>query len=188
MIAISALSTSLLGPVARMRPSKPRHKGRPTVMGYEHAVRHLRHIAGACELHLSWPGNPVVVGAYVFGELLEGPEKLGMIDVALTVALPPTQIQGNVMPPLLLDVMKRTRLHRLPVNWYYQPSAHSIVACPIYRPVRIWSPDGTLPHVIELIANRRFADLQPELSPTAELRLPNGAAPSWQPRDATLSS
>jgi hypothetical protein len=131
-------------------------------------VEHLRWVAAACEAHLGWRGDPIVVVAYVFGDLLDRPEQLDLIDVAFAVALPPDQVPWGVTPQAVRNFVKKTRLDRRPLRWHCRPAEWPITNYVIRRPVRIWSTDGPCPHVIELIANRRFADLHREPPPTVE--------------------
>lgn len=117
---------------------------------------------------MGWLGGPTVVAAYVFGELLDGPDQLDRIDVVLAAPLRPEEVQWSVMPPTVTRFLRRTHLSRLPVRWLCMPSAWPVANDYIRHPVRIWSTDGPCPHVIQLIAQRRFADLRPEAPPTAE--------------------
>jgi hypothetical protein len=135
-------------------------------MGYARAVEHLRQVAGACEAHLGWHGDPIIVGAYVFGPLLDGPQELDHIDVAFAVALPPEQVPWGVTPPAVARFLHATRLDRLPLRCYCRPSAWPVANHHIRQPVRIWSTDGVCPAVINLMAQRRFADLRPEPAPS----------------------
>jgi hypothetical protein len=142
------------------------HRGHET-MKYAHAVECLRRVAGACEAHLGWHDDPIIVGAYVFGELLTGPEELDHVDVALAVALPPEQVPWGAMPPAVARFLRKTHLDRLPMRWYCRPSTWPVGSPHIHQPVRIWSTDGVCPTVINLMAQRRFADLRPEPPPTS---------------------
>lgn len=132
---------------------------------YEQAVEHLRRVAGACEAHLGWRGEPVITAAYVFGELLDGPNQLDLIDVAFAVPLRPEHVPWGATPPAVMHFMQVTRLDRVPLRYYCLPAAWPVANRHIHQPVRIWSTDAVCPQVLNLLAQRRFADLRLEPPP-----------------------
>ena len=70
-----------------------------TVMRYSMAVDRLRTIADLPRLASLWEDDPLVVGAYVFGELLEGSQRPERLQLAFVVDLPPDEVTWCPQPP-----------------------------------------------------------------------------------------
>lgn len=61
-------------------------------MRYRRAVEKLRALAEACEAVKNWPGDPSLLEAYVFGDVLEGADPLESVEIALVLNLPPEEV------------------------------------------------------------------------------------------------
>ena len=70
-----------------------------TAMRYSVAVDRLRSVAETCtRLASLWEDDPLVVGAYVFGELLEGGQRPERLQLAFVVDLPPEEVTWYTQP------------------------------------------------------------------------------------------
>ena len=60
-------------------------------MRYDTAVRRLRTIAESCERPNRLMDAPILVAAYVFGDVLEAPAELPRVQVAFVIDCPPEE-------------------------------------------------------------------------------------------------
>ncbi|MGH8905430.1 MAG: DUF7711 family protein [Egibacteraceae bacterium] len=139
---------------------------------YSTAVGHLRRVAEACQRFfvVAWEAEPLCVGAYVFGELLEGPERLEHARVVFALDLPPDELPWRHEPLEMISFMEVARLDRIPLDWYCRPAAGPIANHLIRGPVRFWSLEGIEEGVLDALAQQRFGDVArlPDPPPAAQ--------------------
>ncbi|HZD74057.1 MAG TPA: hypothetical protein VE776_09275 [Actinomycetota bacterium] len=139
-------------------------------MRYATAVRRLRTIAEECDRHAKFWDDPLVVAAYVYGSLLEGPEEVERVQVALVVDMPPDQVTWWAEPPSAAAFAEIIGLGKAPVQWWWRPVLWPVWNHEISGPVRFWSLDGPDEGALEAIAQHRLGELH-RLVPTAEEEL-----------------
>ena len=94
-----------------------------TVMRYSMAVDRLRTIAETCtRLASLWEDDPLVVGAYVFGELLEGSQRPERLQLAFVVDLPPDEVTWYTQPTPMAGFAATVGIDKYPCEWYSRPA------------------------------------------------------------------
>ena len=94
-----------------------------TVMRYSIAVDRLRTIAETCiRLASLWKDDPLVVGAYVFGELLEGSQRPERLQLAFAVDLPPDEVTWYTQPIPMAGFAATVGIDKYPCEWYSRPA------------------------------------------------------------------
>jgi hypothetical protein len=146
-------------PSARMAP-----------MRYDTAVRRLRTIAESCERPNRLTDTPVLVAAYVFGDVLDAPAELPRVQVAFVIDCPPEEVTWFAEPPVGAGIVSLLDLEKAPVEWYWRPLVWPVWNHAIRGPVRFWSVAGPDEEVLEALGQRRFADLH-RLVPTVDEEL-----------------
>ncbi len=129
-------------------------------MRYATAVRRLRAVAEELDHHAKLWEEPLVTAAYVYGELLDGPEDLDAVQVALVVDLPPDQVTWRADPPTAAAFAELTRLSKLPVRWAWRPVLWPVWNHEVRGPVRFWSLDGPDEQALAALDERRFDQLR----------------------------
>jgi hypothetical protein len=135
-------------------------------MRYATAAHRLHSIAEDCDRHAKFWEEPLVVAAYVYGELLRGPEELELLQIALVVDLPPHEVTWLAEPPAAAAFAEVIGLGRAAVEWWWRPVLWPVWNHEIRGPVRFWSLDGLDDAALEAIAQRRLAELH-RLVPSA---------------------
>lgn len=109
------------------------------------AIRRLRTIAELCDrASRPWDDrDPVLVGAYAFGTVLEPVTELPWIDVAFVLDLPTDELTWCTRPQSCLWLVAALQLDKTPVSWHWRPSAWPVWNHYIQRPLRFWSSDGS---------------------------------------------
>lgn len=139
-------------------------------MRYQRAVEKLRILAQGCEEIKNWPpGDPFLLEAHVFGEVLRGTDPLDSVDVALVVNLPPEAVTWGSNPPSTLWLADRLRLSKGGYRYSWRSRLSPVWNHDIQGPVRFWSQNGTDEAVLRALADRRFGDV-PRWQPPAEAR------------------
>src|SRR6266511_828875 len=113
-------------------------------MRYATAVRRLHASAEECDRHAKFWEEPLVVGAYLYGELLEGPEEVERVQVALVIDLPPDQVTWWAEPPAAAAFAEVIGLGKQPVEWWWRPVLWPVWNHEIRGPVRFWSLVGAV--------------------------------------------
>ena len=134
-------------------------------MRYATAIRRLRTIAEDCDRHARFWEEPLVVGAYLYGDLLEGPEEIERLQIALVIDLPPEEVTWWAEPPPAAAFAEVIGLGKVPVEWWWRPVLWPVWNHEIRGPVRFWSLDGLDEEVLEAITERRLGELH-RLVPT----------------------
>jgi hypothetical protein len=136
-------------------------------MRYGTAVRRLRTIAERCDRASRIWDEPVLVGGYAFGDVLDGAADLPFVQVALVLDCPAEEVTWRAMPPHGAGIAGLLDLEKAPVEWFWRPAVWPVWNHLIRGPVRFWSPTGPDEYVLDCLEQRRFADL-PRLVPTGE--------------------
>jgi len=101
-----------------------------------------------------------VTGAYVFGELLDGPESLDVVSVAFVVDLPAEEVPWRARSAPLEALASLMRLDKVPVEHVWRPAGWPVWNHAIVRAVRFWSrAAGIDEDVLALLGSRRFDGL-----------------------------
>ena len=130
-------------------------------MRYRRAVEKIRILAEACEdVSKRLPGEePLLLGAYVFGDVLNGADPLEVVEVALVLNLPPDEVMWETTPrgtPWLADYL---RLSKGGFGYFWRSHLDPVANHYIRGPVRFWSLDGPDELVLEALAERRLEEL-----------------------------
>ena len=129
------------------------------VVKYSTAVRRLGSVAESLSTAASF-GEMLVTDAYVFGDLLNGPESLDVVSVAFVVDLPVSEVPWCARPVRVEALAESLRLNKVPVARWWRPADWPVWNHKVVRPVRIWSrPDGVDEDVLSLVAQQRFDEL-----------------------------
>jgi hypothetical protein len=152
-------------------------------MRYRRAVEKLRILSEACESVKNWPpGDPFLLEAYVFGEVLDGADPLECVEVALVLNLPPAEVAWESSPHGAAWLEDRLRLDKGGFAYWWRSHLEPVWNHRIRGPVRFWSHDGPAEEVLQALAERRFGDLSPLVpSPQAEQeQLADELATAWR--------
>ena len=132
-------------------------------MEYDAAVEQLRLVAEACERYFGRRANPLCVGAYVFGELVDGAPEVEAPSVVFALDLPPEEVPYGIESREVRGFVHH--FVRIPLRWSCRPATGPIATPQIRNPVRFWSLDGVDEAVLDALAERRFSDLPLEPEP-----------------------
>ena len=105
------------------------------------AISRLTDIADGLDRAVQW-SEVTVVGAYVFGRLLESDAQVERIELALVVAESFEIVPWMARPARLEALAETLRLPKLPVSWWWRPADWPVWNHSISRAVRFWSADG----------------------------------------------
>jgi hypothetical protein len=110
---------------------------------YATAVRRCRAIAEQCQrVNGLWADEPMLHAAYAFGELLEYPDELPVVQVVFVLNLPADELTWGTQPQSCTGLPSLLDIDKAPVDWYLRPTAWPVTNHIIRRPLRIWSLDG----------------------------------------------
>ena len=141
------------------------------IMRYRRAVEKIRILAEACQdFSKRYPGDePVILEAYVFGDVLRGADPLEDVEVALVLNLPPDEVIWGSTPhgtPWLADYL---RLSKGGFLYFWRSHLDPVANHYIREPVRFWSLGGPGEGVLEALAEGRLDDL-PQVTSSPEVR------------------
>ncbi len=129
------------------------------VVKYSTAVRRLGSVAESLSMEASF-GEILITDAYVFGDLLSGPESLDVVSMAFVVDLPVSEVPWCARPVRVEALAESLRLDKVPVSRWWRPADWPVWNHEIVKAVRIWSQrDGVDEDVLALVAQRRFNEL-----------------------------
>lgn len=112
-------------------------------MRHQTAVRRLRTIADRCQQASGlWDDEPLLVGAYAFGAVLDDPADLAVVQVAFVLDLPADELTWCAQPQSCAGLPALLEIDKTPVEWYWRPALWLVSNHLIDRPLRIWSLDG----------------------------------------------
>jgi hypothetical protein len=130
-------------------------------MKYSTAVGRLRQVAGDLADHTSSWGDSVLVEAYVFGDVLTGPDTVDVIWLVLVVDLPVDEVPWLARPAPAEAAASLLRLDKYPLRWWWRPKGWPVWNHEISRLVQFWSRyDGPDEMVLACLAERRLSDLE----------------------------
>jgi hypothetical protein len=128
---------------------------------YGKAVQRLEMIAERCQrVSGLWDEAPPLTGVYAFGEILDGPEQLDVVQVALVLNHPAEELIWCARPTSCSGLPHLLELEKAPVEWYWRPAVWPVSNHVIVRPLRIWSPDGVDAAALGALASRAAEKLR----------------------------
>ncbi len=139
-------------------------------MRYPTAVRRLRTIAEACDRPNRIWDEPVLVGAYAFGDVLDGAEDIPRVQVAFVLDRPAEEVTWWAEPPHGPGIAALLDIEKAPVEWFWRPAVWPVWNHVIRGPVRFWSTAGPDEGVLGALEQRRIAELR-RLVPSMEEEL-----------------
>lgn len=126
-------------------------------MRYRRAVERLRMLAEECERTKRIPADePFLREAYVFGDLLDGPDTVEVIEVVLVLNLPPEEVAWETQPPGTMWLVDFLRLDKGGIAYWWRSHRDPVANHRIRGPVRFWSLEGVEKGVLEALRERRF--------------------------------
>lgn len=135
---------------------------------HETAVRRLRKIAERCAgVSRVWHDEPVLLGAYAFGAVLDGLDDVPVVEVAFVLNLPAEDLTWCAEPPSCSGLPHLLEIDKAPVRWYWRPAVWPVWNHRIRRPLRIWSLDGPDAVALDALAQQEIDDLRMP-APSAE--------------------
>jgi hypothetical protein len=139
-------------------------------MHYQRAIEKLRILAEACESVKSWPpGDPFLLEAYTFGDVLQGTDPLEYVEVVLVLNLPPEEVVWESNPEGTTWLADQLRLSKGGFAYWWRSHLDPVWNHHIRGPVRFWSHEGPDEGVLQALTERRFEDL-PRLTPSPRAR------------------
>jgi hypothetical protein len=128
---------------------------------YGRAVQRLEMIAERCQrVSGRWDEAPPLVGVYAFGDVLDGPEQVDVVQVALVLNHPAEELTWCARPTSCSGLPHLLELEKAPVDWYWRPAAWPVINHLIVRPLRIWSSDGVDTAALGALARRAAEPLR----------------------------
>ncbi len=134
--------------------------GEDGLVKYTTAVARLRSCADDLDRIAQIDHDRLLVDAWVFGELLEAPDQLDVISLALVVDLPVEEVTWEARPALGEAMTSFLRFDKYPVQWWWRPSAWPVWNHAIDRAVRFWSHDGPDTAALDALAAQHHDGLQ----------------------------
>ncbi|WP_249997537.1 hypothetical protein [Actinoplanes sp. M2I2] len=124
-------------------------------MRYEKAVRRLRTIADSCQRAVAYPGQePVLVAAYTFGPIFDGPDEVDVVRVAFALDLPAEEVPWGTTPPVSVGLVALLGLDKAPALRCWRSARRPVADSMVDRPLRIWSLDGPDSAALDALARR----------------------------------
>ena len=106
-------------------------------MRYGKAVQRLEMIAERCQRASGpWDEAPPLVSVYAFGHVLDGPDQLDAVQVALVLNHPAEELTWCARPTSCSGLPPLLELEKAPVEWYWRPAAWPVSNHVIARPLR----------------------------------------------------
>ena len=140
-------------------------------MKFATAVRRLELVAEGMSGAAAFDGF-IITDAYVFGELLSGPDSLEVVSVALVVDLPVEEVPWCARPAAAEALAVSLRLDKVPVLRRWRPAGWPVWNHEISRAVLFWSRSvGTDEDALALLGRQRFNDLTYVAPPNREAYL-----------------
>jgi hypothetical protein len=154
------------------RYPSPADRRQDQLVRYSTAVQRLHTIAAEASRIPNWDGDKApagLVALYVFGELLDAPEALDVVRVALVMELPEVELPWCPAPTSQMNLAHWLRLDKAPVYWVCRPASRPVANHEVIRPVRFWSAaDGADEEALTALKERRADPLRlPAVAPAA---------------------
>ncbi len=136
-------------------------------MKYSTAVARLRSCAADLDRLAGVSEEPLLLEAWGFGELLDLPDQLDVISLALVVGLPADDVTWHARPPRAEAVASFLRFEKYPLRWFWRPAVWPVWNHAINRAVRFWSHTGTDTAALDALEGRGL-DALTVVAPDAE--------------------
>ncbi len=137
-------------------------------MKYSTAVARLRSCAADLERLAGVDDDRLLVEAWVFGQLLEFPDQLEVISLALVIDLPVEDVTWYARPAHGDAMTSFLRFDKYPLRWFWRPAVWPVWNHAIDRAVRFWSHAGTDTATLDALAGRRVDSLTMAMPSDAE--------------------
>ena len=125
-------------------------------MKYSTAVARLRSCAADLDRLAGVSEEPLLVEAWVFGELLDLPDPLDVITLALVGDLPAEEVTWQARPLRAEAVTSFVGFEKHPLRWFWRPAVWPVWNHAIDRAVRFWCSAGTEAAALDALADRRL--------------------------------
>jgi hypothetical protein len=143
--------------------------GEDGLVKYSTAVGRLRAVGADLDRLAGFDDDCLLEEAWVFGGLLDGPDQLEFVSLALVVDLPAEEVTWCARPSPAESLASFLRFEKYPLRWFWRPTVWPVWNHVIDRAVRFWSKGaGTDKAALETLARRRFEDLTMVAPPDAE--------------------
>ena len=140
-------------------------------MKYSTAVGRLRAVAADLDRLAGFDEDFFLDEAWIFGELLDGPNQLEVVSLALVVDLPAEEVTWLARPAPAEALASFLRFDKYPLRWFWRPTVWPVWIHVIARAVRFWSKGGGTDTVaLEALTDRRFNALTIVAPPDGEAR------------------
>ncbi|MGH9031924.1 MAG: DUF7711 family protein [Acidimicrobiia bacterium] len=137
-------------------------------MRYSSAVGRLRAITADLDRLAGFDEDFLLEEAWVFGELLDGPDQPDVVSLALVVDLPAEEVTWCARPASAEALASSLRFEKYPLRWFWRPMVWPVWNHAINRAVRFWSKGaGTDMAALDALVRRRFEDLTVVAPPDA---------------------
>lgn len=138
-------------------------------MKYSTAVARLRSLAAELDRLAGFDDDFLLEEAWVFGELLDGPDGVDVVFLALVVDLPAEEVTWCARPAPAEALASLLRFEKYPLRWFWRPTVWPVWNHAVDRAVRFWSKvGGTDAETLDGLAYRRLDDLRFVAPPDAE--------------------
>jgi hypothetical protein len=134
---------------------------------YSTAVARLRSCAVDLDRLAGFTDEPLVLEAWVFGELLELPDELEVVSLALVIDLPAQDVTWRARPTPAEAAAALLHFEKYPLRWFWRPSVWPVWNHAIERAVRFWSQAGTDTTALDALAHGDVAVLRVVRPPSA---------------------
>ncbi|MFG2038911.1 hypothetical protein [Dactylosporangium sp. NPDC048998] len=114
-------------------------------------------------------GEPVLVGVYVFGAVLEPGTDVPVVQMAFVLDMPADELTWCAQPQSCVGLPSLLEIDKAPVEWYWRPSEWPVANHVIRRPLRVWSLDGPDTAALDALDRGEAEDLRLPAPTDAEL-------------------
>jgi len=128
-------------------------------VNYSTAVARLRSCAADLDRLAGVSDEPLLLEAWVFCELLDLPDQLDVISLALVVDLPAEDVTWRARPARAEGVPSFLRFEKYPLRWFWRPAVWPVWNHAIGRAVRFWSHTDTESAALDALEDRRLDTL-----------------------------
>jgi hypothetical protein len=132
-------------------------------MKYDKAVQMLRTIAERChQVNQLWDEDEEspLIAAYAFGAVLDGPDEVAQIGVALVLDAPSGELTWGARPLAFSGLPHLLELDQPVVDWCWRPEVWPVANHVIVRPLRVWSRRGVDTAALDALADRAAEPLR----------------------------
>jgi hypothetical protein len=109
---------------------------------YSTAVSRLRSCAADLDRLAGVTDEPLLLEAWAFGELLQLPEQLDIVSLALVIDLPAQDVTWYARPAPAEAAISLLRFDKYPLHWFWRPTMWPVWNHAIDPAVRFWSRAG----------------------------------------------